>query len=81
MKELIKIGEFAKILNTTTKTLRHYEEVGIFSPAYRDPITGYRYYDKIQLKEAYTILSLKSSGIPIKKIERGFKRGEVTELF
>lgn len=81
MRELMKIGEFAAALNTTTKTLRHYEEIGIFSPAYRDPITGYRYYDIIQMKEAYTILSLKSSGIPIKKIDKSLKKGRLIDLF
>jgi len=81
MKDLMMIGELARILNTTTKTLRHYEEVGIFSPVYRDPITGYRYYHKCQLKDGYTIISLKAAGVPIKKIERSFKEGQLKEIF
>jgi len=81
MKDFMKIGEFAKILNTTTKTLRHYETLGIFKPVYRDPITGYRYYDRTQLKEGYSLLSLKKSGISLKQINQALSREKLIELF
>ncbi len=81
MNDFMKIGEFAKILNTTTKTLRHYETLGIFKPVYKDPITGYRYYDRSQLKEGYSLLSLKKSGISLKQINQTLSREKLIELF
>ncbi len=81
MKDFMKIGEFAKILNTSTKTLRHYESLGIFRPAYKDPLTGYRYYNRSQLKEGYALLSLKNSGIPLKEMSKALSREKLIELF
>lgn len=69
MKNFFTIGELAKILNITTKTLRHYEEQGLLIPAFKNPITGYRYYLKDHIKEAYIIFSLKKMGISLKKIK------------
>ncbi|MGM9847076.1 MAG: MerR family DNA-binding transcriptional regulator [Muribaculaceae bacterium] len=36
MKKLYKIGEFSKLCRVTVKTLRHYEDLGIFNPAIVD---------------------------------------------
>lgn len=80
MNELMKIGEFANLINTTTKTLRHYEDIGLFTPVYRDPITGYRYYHTHQLKDIYTIISLKKAGISIKKIEKNYNKDKLKDL-
>ena len=41
----LKIGEFAKLNNVTTKMLRHYDEIGLLKPACIDESTGYRSYD------------------------------------
>jgi len=69
MEIFFTIGELAKILNTTSKTLRYYEEQGLLIPAFKNPITGYRYYLKDHIKEAYIIFSLKKMGISLKKIK------------
>ena len=39
------IGQMARLNHTTLATLRHYDKVGILSPVYVNPKTGYRYYD------------------------------------
>ena len=44
MQKLLTIGLFSKITNISIKSLRYYERIGIFSPAYIDEKTGYRYY-------------------------------------
>lgn len=75
MKNFFTIGELAKILNITTKTLRHYEELGLLIPAFKNPITGYRYYLKEHIKEAYIIFSLKKMGVSLKKIKEIKNRG------
>ena len=38
----IKTGEFARLCNTNKRTLFHYDEIGLFSPAYTDE-KGYRF--------------------------------------
>ena len=40
-----KIGDFAKIVGTTVRTLRYYDEMGILIPDEIDLYTNYRYYN------------------------------------
>ncbi len=42
------IGEFAKAIGKTTKTLRNWDKVGTLKPV-RVETTGYRYYSQEQL--------------------------------
>lgn len=42
--ELFAIGEIARIKGITVKALRFYEKIGLLSPHYIDPGSGYRYY-------------------------------------
>ena len=44
---LFKIGEIAKILGITRKTILVYEEMGLLTPAIKDKNSGYRYYTAI----------------------------------
>lgn len=39
------IGQMAKLNHTTLATLRYYDKIGLLSPVYVNPNTGYRYYD------------------------------------
>ena len=39
----LKIGEFSRLMQTTVKTLRHYEQIGLLLPDEVDEATGYRY--------------------------------------
>ena len=39
---MYSIGMFSKIHHVTTKTLRHYDEIGLLKPAFTAPDTGYR---------------------------------------
>lgn len=41
---LFKIGEIAKILGVTRKTILVYEDMGLLTPAIKDEKSGYRYY-------------------------------------
>ena len=43
-EHLFKIGEIAKILGVTRKTILVYEEMGLLTPAVKDEASGYRYY-------------------------------------
>ncbi len=41
----LSIGQMAKLNHTTLATLRLYDRMGLLSPAYVNPETGYRFYD------------------------------------
>lgn len=64
----IKTGDFAKLCNTNKRTLFHYDEIGLFSPACTDP-KGYRYYSETQCDTFLTISCLKELGMPLKEIK------------
>lgn len=72
MKEKLSIGEFAKLRNITTETLRHYDRVGLLKPNSVDKKTGYRYYSILQYEQAVTIKELRQLGMSIKEIKKYF---------
>ncbi len=66
---MYRIGEFSRITKTTCRTLRHYEQEGVLTPAYIDKKTGYRYYDRSQLAKMAKIISLKNIGLTLREIK------------
>lgn len=64
----INTSKFAKLCNTNKRTLIHYDEIGLFKPAYTDE-RGYRYYSENQCDVFYTITCLKDLGMPLKEIK------------
>lgn len=67
---LYGIGEMAKISNISIQTLRYYDEINLFKPAYIDPQTNYRYYQDAQLYQLDLIKSLKYVGTSLNDIKR-----------
>lgn len=67
-KPCIKTGDFAKICNTNKRTLIHYDEIGLLSPAYTDE-RGYRYYTESQSDIFFMITCLKELGMSLKEIK------------
>ena len=47
----ISIGRFAGLTGISANTLRRYDEAGLLSPAFADPLTGYRLYSIKQLDD------------------------------
>ncbi|WP_027389646.1 MerR family transcriptional regulator [Chrysiogenes arsenatis] len=66
--ELTPIGELAKQLRLTTRTLRYWEEVGIIESAERDngTIRGYTPY---MVRRIRLIMKLKELGLTIKEMQ------------
>ena len=58
MSERYTIGEAAKKLQVSTRTLRFYEEKDLVRPAYTER-HGYRFYEKDQIRQLELILFLK----------------------
>ena len=46
---MLKIGEFSKLSRVSVRMLRHYDDIGLLTPAYIDHFTDYRYYSESQL--------------------------------
>lgn len=65
-KNLLTIGELSKITGVHIKSLRYYDHLGILTPAYIDPDSGYRYYSFYQKAEVDAIQFCVDLGIPLK---------------
>ena len=65
----INTSKFARLCNTNKRTLIHYDEIGLFKPAFTDE-RGYRYYSETQCDLFFTITCLKDLGMPLKEIKQ-----------
>ena len=65
---MYKIGEFSLLNKVTIKTLRYYDEIGLFKPKLVDKFTGYRYYDESQQEEFDKIVKYKNLGFSLEDI-------------
>lgn len=72
----VQIGELAKQLNITTRTIRYYEEIGLMGPTERlgGGTRTYANQDVLRLK---FILKLKQLGISLKEIHQ---LGEIFDI-
>lgn len=65
---MLKIGDFSKICQVSVKALRHWDAVGLLTPAVTDPQTGYRYYSIEQVSDVNRILAFRSMGLGLPQI-------------
>ena len=74
------IGELSTLCNIPQKTLRYYDEIGLFTPDYRDDSTHYRYYSKSQIVNLMIIKTLKQMGFPLKDIRQIISENDAQSL-
>ena len=67
-KKLYRIGEVAKMFRLSLGTLRNYEALGILTPAWVDPDSGYRYYSAQQFECLNTIRYLRMLDFSLEQI-------------
>lgn len=67
-EELVQIGEVAKQLGITTRTIRYYEEIGLMGLSERVG-TGARLYNSENILRLKFILKLKELGIGLKEMQ------------
>lgn len=65
----LSIGQMAKLNHTTLATLRLYDRMGLLSPAYVNPETGYRFYDVRQCATFQLIQNNKNLNMSLKDIK------------
>ena len=70
MKEFLSVNEFSKMSGIAASTLRYWDEIGLFSPAKRDPENNYRYYVPFQIIAVNFITVLSSLNVPLKEISK-----------
>jgi DNA-binding transcriptional MerR regulator len=68
MKTQLQIGEVAQLLGVTTKTIRHYQKIGLISEPERTD-AGYRLYDASDLLRLRYIRRLQAFGLSLKQIK------------
>lgn len=68
-QKLLDINEVCKMLSTTSRTLRFYEQKGIISST-SVPFQPRRQYDAEQIEHIKKVLVLRSLGLPIAKIQK-----------
>ena len=61
------IQEIAKLAGTTSRTLRHYDDIGLLAPS-RIAHNGYRHYDQAALVRLQRILLLRELGLGLPQI-------------
>lgn len=68
MSDLLQIGDVADLFNISTKTLRHYEKLGLLEPQRSE--NGYRVYDSAEILQIQRIRNLQRLGLSLRRIKQ-----------
>jgi len=63
-----KVGDLAKLSGVTIRTLRYYDQIGLFSPSDQTQ-SGHRLYNESDLVRLQQILSLKELGLTLEEVK------------
>ncbi|MFO7578400.1 MAG: MerR family transcriptional regulator [Pelovirga sp.] len=67
-EQFVQIGELARMLGITTRTIRYYEEIGLMGPPERQS-GGTRSYNRADILRLKFILKMKELGISLKEMQ------------
>lgn len=79
-KNLFPIGGVSKLFHISVSSLRHYENIGLLTPAYISPESGYRYYGTEQFEILNTIRYLRVLDMPLSEIEDFLKNKDIDRI-
>lgn len=65
---MLNIGDFARHGRVSVRMLRHYDAIGLLTPARVDPFSGYRSYRVDQLARLNRIVALKDLGFTLEQV-------------
>lgn len=74
---LISIGKMAEMNRLSVATLRLYDDINLLKPKYKDPETGYRYYDIAQNARLDMIAYMKELGMSLTEIGEVLKKEDI----
>jgi MerR family transcriptional regulator, thiopeptide resistance regulator len=63
------VSDVARLAHVSVRTLHHYDDIGLLSPARRSG-AGYRLYDDASLTRLHEILLFRELGLPLDAIQR-----------
>ncbi|WP_375425154.1 MerR family transcriptional regulator [uncultured Friedmanniella sp.] len=67
---MLSIGDFARLGQVSVRMLRHYDHIGLLTPAQTDPSSGYRYYAPSQLARLNRVMAMKQLGFGLDEVRR-----------
>lgn len=73
---LLPIGQFSQASGLSVTALRHYDASGVLVPAFVDPVSGYRYFRRDQVRTAQSVRALRQLDIPVEEVRRLLGGGE-----
>lgn len=79
MKRHWKVGDLARLTGLTVRTLRFYNQIGLFSPSGRTE-SGHRLYNESDLSRLQQILSLKELGLSLEEIKSVLADEQISPL-
>lgn len=79
MKRQWKTGDLATLTGLTVRTLRYYDQIGLFSPSGQTE-SGHRLYSEADLSYLHQILSLKELGLSLEEIKSALGGGWISPL-
>lgn len=63
-----RIGQLARMVGVSDRTLRHYDRIGLLRPAAVDRATGYRWYGVAELTRLERVRGLRRLGLSLRQI-------------
>ncbi|MFF2886006.1 MerR family transcriptional regulator [Paenibacillus sp. NPDC057967] len=79
MKRHWKVGDLAKLTGLTVRTLRFYDQIGLFAPSGQTE-SGHRQYNELDLSRLHQILALKELGLSLEEIKSVLNGGQISPL-
>lgn len=79
-QNLFSIGEVAKLFHLSISSLRHYESIGLLTPEYIAPDSGYRYYGARQFEVLNSIRYLRALDMPLSEIADFLSNREIERM-
>lgn len=80
MKKYFSVGEAAKVVHTTSETLRHYDRIGLVKPSKKDEWTNYRYYTEQDLVRLNTVRALQAMDLPLQEIKQVLEYDDLKKI-
>ncbi len=77
---LFRIGDVARLFDLSVSSIRHYEVLGLVTPEYTDPDSGYRYYGPNQFERFNTIRYLRALDMPLSEIADFLQNRDVERI-
>lgn len=68
MQQHWKVGDLAKLTGLTIRTLRFYDQIGLFSPSEHSE-SGHRLYNEADIRRLQQIMTLKDLGLSLEEIQ------------